>query len=143
MPAALSPSLAAGCFSLLVFFYLRQIHTLSLCQWPCRLRWVPVGVASWVVFVDSYTLWALCHFFLDLFVFMLGSFLNLASFRNHLEITLGSVRGHFVIIVCTWHSPGIILEFLWDHLLSFWDHVGFGVISWSSGGHFGIILGSF
>ena len=71
------------------------------------------------------------------------SLLYLSSFRDHLEITLGSVWGHFVIIVCTWHSPGIILEFLWGHLLSFWDHFGFGVISWSSGGHFGIIFGSF
>ena len=130
------------------------LHTLS--PLPVALspslgiRWWLVGLASCAVFVHllgrfcrRLHTWSLVSFFWDLFVFILGSFLNLASFRDHLEITLGSVMGHFVIIVCTWHSPGIILEFLWGHLLLFWDQFGFGVISWSSGGHFGIILGSF
>ena len=35
--------------------------------------------------------------------FFLGSFLYFALFRDHLEITLGSVWDHFGIIFCIWH----------------------------------------
>ena len=69
------------------------------------IRWRLVGLASCAVFVDllgcfcrQLHTWSLVPFFWDLFVFILGSFLNLASFRDHVEITLGSDWGHFGII---------------------------------------------
>ena len=109
------------------------------CQWPCRLRWRLVAFASWCVFgfgiisgscgdhfgIRLGSFWDHLASFWDYFgptsyrfpIFPDFSFLYLSSFRDHLEITLGTVMGHFVIIVCTWHSPGIILEFLWGHLV--------------------------
>ena len=93
LPVALSPSPTAGLFRILVCFW-RQLHTLSpmpvALSPSLGLRWRLVALASWVVFVNGYTLWALCHF-CNQFGLNLGSLRYFAPFLYYLGITLGSV----------------------------------------------------